>query len=60
MLGFDAFDPVLRRQLCHIFSKHGIPVSEDPFVQDGAQLSVRLAQDAGIPAAKKVAAIKVL
>jgi MoxR-like ATPase len=61
VLGFDAFDPVLRRQLCQIFRRHGIPVAEDPLGQDEpVQLSVRIAQDVDIPAAKKVGTIKIV
>ena len=61
VLGFDAFDPVLRRQLCQIFSRHGIPVAEDPLGEDEpVQLSVRVAQNVDIPAAKKVGTIKIV
>ena len=50
VLGFDAFDPVLRAQLGKIFRKRGIPVADDPFDEAApARLEVRLARDVGLP-----------
>ena len=60
VLGFDAFDPVLRRQLCKIFERHSIPISEDPLGKgEPKRLSVEIAQDINIPGAKKTGTLKV-
>ena len=61
-MSFDAFDPLLRKQLSSIFKRHGIPVVGNPLTADAEveTLMVNLAQKHEISGAKKVSTWRVV